>query len=94
MADAMEAFSQKKDSNYDSVRDRLRKSERFTEAHSVLETGYKFLQRGFEVIFDSTITITINRKDGSHNKRVPVWVLKISSEQCYARISQDDSTQR
>lgn len=37
MSEAMEAFSQKKNSNYNSVSDRLRKPETFTEAHSVLE---------------------------------------------------------
>ncbi|MGE0128957.1 MAG: hypothetical protein AB7U82_12835 [Blastocatellales bacterium] len=69
VADAIKTFSQKKDSNYSSVSDRLRQSEKFTEAHSVLETGYKFLQHGFEVTFDPSITI--NRKDGSHNEKVP-----------------------
>lgn len=69
IAEAMEAFNQKKDSNYSSVISRLRKPGKFNEAHSVLETGYKFLRLGFEVIFDPSVTI--NRKDGSPHDRVP-----------------------
>src|SRR5215510_2450410 len=49
MAEAMEAFDQKKNSNYSSVISRLRKPDKFNEANSVLETGYKFQLLGFEV---------------------------------------------
>src|SRR5215831_12111889 len=44
LAEAMEAFDQKRNSNYSSVISRLRKPDKFNEAHSVLETGYKFLR--------------------------------------------------
>jgi hypothetical protein len=69
MAEAMEAFGLKKNSNYKSVRDRLRKPDKFSEAQSVLETGYKFLLHGFEVAFDPSVTIA--GKDGSPKEKIP-----------------------
>jgi hypothetical protein len=48
----MEAFSKQKNSNYGVVGERLKQADKFSEAHSVLEIGYKFLQHGFEVTFD------------------------------------------
>src|SRR5262245_35926328 len=56
LAEGMEAFGQKKNSNYASVINRLQKPSKFNEAHSVLETGYKFLLLGFDVVFDPNVT--------------------------------------
>jgi hypothetical protein len=69
MAEAMEAFDQKKNSNCSNVISRLRKPDKFNEAHSVLETGYKFLRLGFEVVFDPSVTVY--RKDGSPHGKIP-----------------------
>jgi hypothetical protein len=46
MAEAMEALNQKKNSNYNRVISRLRKPDKFNEAHSVLETGTNFCGLG------------------------------------------------